>query len=341
MNNDLYDENDLEDQDDHEDDELISERERPSLEATIKALRETDEGVYNATIFYGMAGLTSSEFAQVKPIWDKLDADYRYKLVQQMTDLSETNFDLEYHTVAEQSLDDSNPDVRAAAIELLWDDESITLMNRLIEMAQWDEAISVRAAAASALGNFILQGELGEIDEHETARAQDAVVSLLTDEDEDIDVRRRALEAISNSSHEILDGAIEDAYQSGDERMKASAIYAMGRSFDEKWEEIVMREIGSDNPAFRYEAARASGELELREAVPALGQLARENDVEIREMAIWALGEIGGSLALKLLAALAEEAQEQDDDDLVDLIEEAISAASIPGSDLNFDFNDD
>jgi len=337
MNNDLYDEDGLDIPDDQE--EEIGQHERPSIADTIKALQETDEAAYKAAISYGLSGLTSSEFAQLKPIWDKLDPEYRYRLVQQMADISETNYDLDYHTIAEQSLDDSNPDVRATAIELLWDDESITLMNRLIEMAQWDEAISVRAAAASALGNFILQGELGEIDERETARAQDAVVSLLTDEDEDIDVRRRALESIANCSHEIVDGAIEDAYESGDDRMKASAIYAMGRTADERWEDIVMREINSDNPAFRYEAARASGELGLRDAVPVLGRLARENDLEIREMAVWSLGEIGGSHALKTLTALAEELEDEDDEELMELIEDAISSASLPGGDLDFDFN--
>lgn len=335
MNNDLYDEDDLESPDDDE----IGQRERPNIETTIKALQEATDGSYNATIFYGLSGLTNSEFAQVKPVWDKLDPEYRHKLVQQMADLGESNFDLDYHTVAEQSLEDSNSDVRAAAIELLWDDESITLMNRLIEMAQWDEAIAVRAAAASALGNFILQGELGEIDERETSRAQDAVVSLLTDDDEDVDVRRRALEAIANCGHEIVDGAIEDAYQSGDDRMKASAIFAMGRTADDRWENIVMREIKSDNPAFRYEAARASGELELRDAVPVLGQLIRENDPEIREVAVWALGEIGGSQALKALTSLAEDLE--DDDDLLELIEDAISSASLPGGDMEFDFDED
>jgi hypothetical protein len=319
----------------------VSEPERPDLETTIQALRENSENSFNATIFYGLSNRTRDEFEQVKPVWDVLDADFRHKLVQQMADLSEINYDLDYHTVGEYALNDPNPDVRVAAIELLWDDESIPMMNRLIDIAQWDEAVSVRAAAASALGNFILQGELGEIDEKETLRAQDAVVSLLTDEDEDIDVRRRALEAIANCGHDIVDGAIEDAYANGDERMKASAIFAMGRTCDARWEDIILREVDSSNPAFRYEAARASGELELREAVPVLGRLAYENDREIQEVAVWSLGEIGGSQALKILTALADEAEDADDEDLLDLIEDAISTASLPGGDMEFDFDED
>lgn len=333
MNNDLYDED--------ENEEEISGRERPDLETTIRALEDNTETTFNATIFYGLANLTPDEFERAKPAWDSLDPEFRYKLVRQMADLSETNFDLDYHTIGEYALSDTNPDVRAAAIELLWDDESLTFMNRLIEMAQWDESVQVRSAAASGLGNFILQGELGELEEREAVRAQDAVVSLLTDEDEDVDVRRRALESIANCGHEIVDGAIEDAYNSSDERMKASAIFAMGRTCDSRWEDIILREIDSSDPAFRYEAARASGELELREAVPSLARISHENDREIKEVAIWSLGEIGGSQALKALATLAEIAEDSDDEDLLELIDDAISSASLPGGDMEFDFDED
>jgi HEAT repeat protein len=340
MNNDYYDE-DQEDEQEEQDEGEVRPTERPTLEATREALATNTEGRLNATIFYGLSGLTNSEFGQVRSAWDNLDPEYRLKLAQQMADISEVNFDLDYHAVGEYALNDSTPEVRAAAIEMLWDDESIATMNRLIEMAQWDESILVRAAAASALGNYILQGELGEIDEKETLRAQEAVVSLLSDEDEDVDVRRRALEAISNCGNDIVDGAIEDAYYGADERMKASAIYAMGRTYDERWEDIILREVDSSNPAFRFEAARASGELGLHDAVPSLARLAHEDDHEIRDMAVWSLGEIGGSQALRVLAALAEEAQDSDDEVLMELIEDAISAASLPGGDMDFDFDDE
>lgn len=325
---------------DYYEDDDIQERERPGVDDALNALHDSAEGKLSASIFYGLSDLTPDDLERVKPVWDKLDPEYRLKLVQQMTELSEVNYDLDYHNIGHYALNDPDPEVRAAAVDLLWDDESVSMMTRLIEMAQWDEAIPVRAAAASALGQFILLGELGEMDERETVRAQDAVVSLLTDEDEDIDVRRRALEAIANCGHEIVEGAIEDAYYSADERMKASAIFAMGRTCDERWEEIVLREIDSSNPVFRYEAARASGELELREAVPALARLSHESDREIQEVAIWSLGEIGGIQALKVLTRLAEEAENADDEDLLDLIDDAISSASLAGSDLDFDLDD-
>lgn len=329
--------------DDYRDDNFgedeIVEREQPDLDTTMAALQAED--VFNSKIFYGLSNLSLEDIERMKPVWEGLSSEYRQKLVQQLVDIAETNFELDYHNLGYYALTDEDPGVREAAIELLWEDESLELMGRLIELAQWDDAISVRAAAASELGRFILLGELGELPESETVRAQDVVVTLLNDEAEDTDVRRRALEAISNCSHEIVDEAIDEAYHSHDERMRASAVFAMGRTNDKRWELIVLREIDSSDPAMRYEAARASGELEIEEAVPQLVRLSRENDREIQNVAIWSLGEIGGSQAMRFLSVLAEEAEESEDDDLLELIEDAIGSASLAGDDIDFDFDDE
>lgn len=324
--------------DDDEDIERL--RDQPDLETTLRALQTNVEGTANATIYYGLSGLTGDAIPRVREVWVNLPAEYRVKLLQQLVDIGEANFELDYHTLAVMALEDEDPAVRAAAIELLWEDESLEFMDRLIEIAQWDESVLVRAAAASALGRFILAGELGELPETETARAQDTVVNLLTDHDEDLEVRRRSLESIANCGHEIVRDAINDAYQSEEPLMKASALFAMGRTCDNHWNDIVLREIDSYNPAIRYEAARASGELEIEEAVPHLARLAQGRDREIKEVAIWSLGEIGGRYALKVLGALADQAEKDEDDDLLEAIDEALGNASLAGQDFDFDLDD-
>jgi HEAT repeat protein len=326
--------------DDNLDEEEIVEREQPDLDTTIAAL-QAEEDTFNSTIFYGLSNLSLDDIERIKPAWEGLSPEYREKLVQQLVDTAETNFDLNYHALGVNGLTDEEAGVREASIELLWEDESLELMRRLMDMAQWDEAILVRAAAASELGRFILLGELGDLPESETVHAQDVVITLLNDEAEDIEVRRRALEAISNCSHEIVEDAIEEAYQSHDERMKASAIFAMGRTNDARWESFVLREMDNSDSAIRYEAARSSGELEIEEAIPQLARLSREDDREIQNVAIWSLGEIGGGRATRFLSVLAEEAEEAEDDDLLELIEDAIGSASLAGDDIDFDFEDD
>jgi HEAT repeat protein len=91
----------------------------------------------------------------------------------------------------------------------------------------------------------------------------------------------------------------------------------------------VIEELESEDRELRFEAARAAGELSLEEAVPLLTEIAYEDDVEIRDAAIWSLGEIGGREAMRVLNVLAEEAQESDDDDLLGAVEDALAAASL------------
>jgi hypothetical protein len=92
----------------------------------------------------------------------------------------------------------------------------------------------------------------------------------------------------------------------------------------------------------RYEAARAAGELELKPALQRLAELAYEDDIEIQEMAIWALGEIGGKAANQVLSSLAELAEVTDDSELADAVAEAQAAAVLAGEDVLplFEFNE-
>lgn len=305
----------------------------PDLQTTLDALRDND-GAVNSTVYYGLSGLDTADIKPLKPIWEGLSPAFRRKLVRELLDASEANFELNYATLGYFALSDEDEGVREAAVELLWEDESLDLMYRLIDLANQDEATAVRAAASSALGRFILLGELGDLPEDETIKAQDAAVSILNNLDEDIDVRRRALEAVANCSHEIVDEAIREAYDNEDHRMQISAVFAMGRTYDAQWNEYVLQQLDSDDAEMRYEAARAAGELEIEEAVPALTRLALDDDREVKEVAIWSLGEIGSRESTRILERLATEAKRLKDDELLEAIEDAIGTASLGGGSL-------
>jgi HEAT repeat protein len=326
-------------QDLYDDDSVVPER--PDIKITLELLQNSEKTSLNALVFYGLSDLTSDEIDLLQPVWDALSVDHRRKVIQRIVDVNESNLEMDYHQIGLFALNDDDPEVRQAAIEILWEDDSPVFMEKLLEMAQWDESVQVRAAAAGALGQFILRGELNELPVADMNRVQDIVIQLLLDENEDVEVRRRALEAIANCSHEIVTEAIEEAYQSADDRMQASAIFAMGRTCDSQWEEAVLREMSSPDPQMRYEAARASGELEIAEAVPLLRRMAHGDEREIKEVAIWSLGEIGGDLAMRTLTQLADEVERAGDDDLLEAIEDAIGNASMVGSELDFDLDDE
>lgn len=302
---------------------------KPTIQETVAALLIWQGNVLPATVFYGLSDLTSDEISTFESTWLQLSPDRRREILIQLTEASESNFELGYRELGFMALKDDEERVRKAGIELLWEDESTELMSKFIDMAQFDESSEVRATAASALGRFILLGEYEEIPEQDAVRAQDAVIGLLNDQQEDLEVRRRSLEAISNSSHDIVPEAIEEAYHSDERLMQVSAVFAMGRSYDQRWRDIVLKEMKNNDSEIRYEAARAAGELEIDEAIPSLAEIAVNDEREIKEVAIWSLGEIGGRKAMRILSALAEDAEEADDNELLEVVEDAIGNASL------------
>jgi HEAT repeat protein len=97
---------------------------------------------------------------------------------------------------------------------------------------------------------------------------------------------------------------IEDFYYSEDPLFKASAIFAMGRNCDSRWLDFLIEELQGDSAQFRFEAARACGEMEEEDAVPGLLNLLNDTDHEVQEAAIAALGKIGGQEAKNALNGL-------------------------------------
>lgn len=322
-----------------ENDHDRSSRKKPTIEETIHAIQTMQSEIVPSRVHYGLSDLSDQDVRQLDAVWPSVDEDRRRIIITQLAEASEMTFDLDYHALGHYALNDESSLVRAAAIGLLWIDVSIEYLDRLIQLVQNDPSIQVRAAAAVELGRFILLGEYEEIAESDAARAQNCVIGLWLNHNEDIEVRRRALEAISNSSHEIVPSAIREAYESNIHLMKVSAVFAMGRSYNEIWAEDVLREMRNPDSEIRFEAARAAGELDLAEAIGLLAHLAREDDQDIREVSIWALGEIGGSQALSALMALAEDAEEERDEEAMEAIDEAIAYASL-FDDLDIDFDD-
>ncbi len=313
------------------------------IDQTLDALRD-EEGmvVLPAGAIYGLSDLKDKHLNQLHDCWHSLSVERRRSLVEFLAEIGEVDFALSLEPIAYVMFEDSDPAVRAKAIELTWYETSEKLFNALMRLAD-DEVPLVRAAALSALGRFIYEAELEEFDEELATQAHDLTISRYHDLSEDLEVRRRALEAISNSSHPQLSGMIEEAYNSDEIMMQVSAVFAMGASCDDRWHREVLAELDNENAEIRYEAARAAGALELDRAVPTLIELAHGEDYEVQMMAIAALGEIGTKEAQRGLEALAALAEEVGDAEMADAVDEAIEIATLVSGVIlpMFDFEED
>lgn len=295
-----------------------------------------------AETLYSLSDLEGDHLAQFRVVWQTMSVERRRSLVARLVETAETNFDLDFSAILTPALRDEDPAIRLSAIEGVFEDSPRAVIEQLLSLAQGDPLTPVRAAAAQALGIFVLKGELGKLPAALNQRLQDTMWALHANPAEPLEVRRRALEALSNCTRDGVADLIRDAYHAAELPMRISAVFAMGRSCDDVWQALVLDELSSEHAEMRFEAARAAGELELRPAVPRLAELAYEDDREIQEMAVWALGEIGGSAAQNVLRQLAALADERDDEELAQAVGEAQDMASLAGQDLIplFDFSD-
>ncbi|KXK16028.1 MAG: PBS lyase [Chloroflexi bacterium OLB14] len=184
--------------------------------------------------------------------------------------------------------------------------------------------------AANILGEFVLLGELEELDAHTQQEIEDALISVIRSEDNPA-LRRKALESLGYSSREEMMNIIESAYQRSDANWVASALKAMGRSHDNVWNENVISKLLDDDPRVRYAAAQAAGELEIEQASPIMLQMLEdeEEDDDVVSAAIWSLSQIGGEDARVYILNLLENT---DDEETIAFLEDALE---------NLDFNEE
>ena len=228
--------------------------------------------------------------------------------MQNLVEIAEANFEVDFDPIFLLCLGDEDAQIRALAIKSLWEYEHPNLIAPLIHLLKADPETSVREASASTLGKFIYLRELEEIDPNEASLAEEALLETIYLATEDINVRRRAVEAVSFSSDPRIPPVIESAYYHENEKMQVSAIFAMGRNADLVWLPRVMDELDNPSTEIRFEAVRACGELEAKDSVEKLVLLIDEDDedIEVKEMAIWSLGHIGGKIAREVLEACLE-----------------------------------
>jgi HEAT repeat protein len=123
------------------------------------------------------------------------------------------------------------------------------------------------------------------------------------------------------SSRSEVPDLVEKAFASEDPKMKTSALIAMGRSMDSRWAATLLKMMNNTLPGIRAEAARAAGEIEIKDAVPTLIELTTDSEENVRSAAIWSLSQIGGERARHSLQMLFQEA---DDDQEADFLESAL-----------------
>jgi HEAT repeat protein len=254
-------------------------------------------------------------------LWPGVPADRKRKLLEGLESLSEEDTLVSFDDFARSLLADDDPEVRMRAIRLLDEADDVKLITAFIKILNDDPDVETRAEAASALGKFVELGELDEIPEASRREVEDALLLKANSEDQ-VRVRRNALESLGFSSRPEVITLIESSYRRDNPDWQASALFAMGRSFDERWEEPVLTRLLDENPLVRMAAVEAAGELRLESARTILFHvLEDEEEDDITSAAIWSLSQIGGEDVRLYIENLLDLAEEDED---VEFLEQAL-----------------
>lgn len=267
-----------------------------NVKQAINDLADNDKPLANTSLA-DLSNLNADELTFLARIWTDIEIDKRRNIVKKLVDLAEENFELNFDSVFKTCLKDPDAEIRAEAIEGLWENEETTLISSYIKILNEDSSEVVQAAAAKALSKYSMLAELKKLGPSSSSRVSQALLDILADKNKPKEVWRRALEAAAPLSLPEVKKAIDEAYNSSDPKLRNSAIYAMGKNCDSSWIPVLIKEMSSPNPNSRYEAAGACGEICDGEAVPHLIKLIQDKDPEVQRAAIQSLGQIGGSKA--------------------------------------------
>jgi hypothetical protein len=289
------------------------------FQTLIDALLDQDTP-FDPRYLYRFSDLEGEELALFNEVWTEVSLDRRQALLEDLIELAAADDLLSFENIGRRTINDPDALVRTYAVQLLWEFEGRNLIPLFLELLESDPVPEVRAAAASGLGLFVYSGELDRIPEATLSEVVDSLFKAAQEDPVEI-VQGRALESLGYSSHKDVSQLIEAAFTSGGHEKMASALIAMGRSMDTRWEKTVLKMLNSKIPILRTEAARAAGEIQIEDSVPLLVELTSDGDLGVRSVAIWSLSEIGGDQARHTLEQLF---QETDDDQEADFIESAL-----------------
>jgi HEAT repeat protein len=299
----------------------MKEKPKTTFSEAVVALQKTD-GIYPARFLPTFSDLNPDDLIELQAIWPNVPNQRKVSVMQDLEDLAEADTITNFDEFAKYCLKDPNGGVRELAIRLLWECEDKKLMDVFLSMMSTDPEPDVQAAAASALGSFVYDGEMEEISVTQLDKVVDALLDVYKNSTHSL-VRRRALESLGFCSRDEISPLIKSAYQTGNNELKASALFAMGRSADAQYIPVVKSNIQNPNTQLQLEAVRAAGELDIKKVREELLEMVDSGDLdeEVFYAAVWSLSQLGGN---GVKAKFEEIMESEIDDDLADFMETAM-----------------
>jgi len=285
----------------------------------IAALLE-DKQPFPAQYLHIFSDITPADLEAVKKVWPQVSVKRKINLLQDLESLMEADTLVSCDDFARFALQDEDPNVRTQSISLLWECEDTGLIAIFGDLLTNDANENVRAAAADALGKFILLGELEEIPARSFRRAFDILIRSFPSELFE-GVQQQIVRSLSYSSDDKIFPLIQEAYARPSKSWRIAALESMGRSADDRWKANILEMMHSLDEDYQYEAVRAAGEIELKAAKSTLLDmlLAENQNSDLRYQIIWALSKIGGRDVREKIREMLENTEDEEEIDVLEI----------------------
>ena len=297
------------------------------MEDYLTELAQNHESIKTSTLLE-FSGISGEELDHFCSTWEIVPSKIKVKILIRLNELAEFDVQLDFTNICKISLSDTEPAVRKAALDGLWELQDRTFIKPLIKILLTDSDSDVKSAAAIALSSFARMSHNGKLINRDTKKIFDALIKTVENKDEEDNVLRRALEALGYFSDQRIDNVLNRFHRSKNVLLRQSAIFAMGRNSQEKWLNLILNDLKDKNPAIRFEALNAVGFLGDESTVSKIIPFTKDSDIQIKVAALTSLGYIGGELAKR-------EILEWTGDDNENIREVAINALT------NIDFEQD
>ena len=280
---------------------------RETFAAALAKIADLSDGWATERNLAQLSHTTSDELEAFREHWERMSEEDRYLMASALADTAEDEPGLDFDSLFGLMIEDESPAVRALAVGNLAESLDEQSAPQVLELLRNDAASEVRAEAAAALGVYLGSWEGEDATMEARREIGDALLEVVNTPEEEITVRQRALEAYAFSDDPYVDEVLEEAYDSDDDELRASAVFAMGRRGEEDWLPVIHRELRNEVESIRLAAVCASGEIGSPASIPYLMQVIGEDPAEdIRVAAIYALADFEVPEASRILQDLLD-----------------------------------
>ncbi len=249
-----------------------------------------------------LSGVDDKRARSIVAAWRDWQLSDVLDTIVELRTVAETDRSLEFDTLFRAAIGFPDPKVRLESVRALSNGGSVNIAQTLLGALERDEDAEVRAAAAESLHAFAEPSQSSNISGTALSRIA-STLSRAASQDERV-VRGKALKALAamrvDEVPELIDAMFDDAI--GDPELMSDVLLAMGESGDRSWLPSIEDAFYSGDARIRIAAVMAFGEVGGDDDVESLSEPFDDHVLEVQMATVQALANIGSPQAREMLA---------------------------------------